>query len=121
MLSFSSSSPAGVSRIAPRDAVAKAASRELIVIDVRESAEIAASGMAEGALHVPLALLKMRCDRSSPECLAELAIDKPVALYCASGGRSQMAAQALAAMGYREVYNIGGLGDWISAGGKVSR
>ncbi len=44
-----------------------------------------------------------------------------VAVYCASGGRSQMAAQVLISLGYREVHNIGGLFDWQAAGGAISR
>ncbi len=121
MPSFLSSKSGGVSKIAARDAVSRCSLGDLVVIDVREGAEVAATGKAAGALHVPLAALRMRCDPSSPECLAELSCDRPVALYCASGGRSHMAGQMLAGMGYREVYNIGGLGDWISAGGAVAR
>ena len=45
---------------------------------------------------------------------------KPIAVYCAVGGRAGMAAQALAGMGF-EVHNIGGFGDWANAGGPVSR
>ena len=108
-------------RLSAADAVARANSGDLIVIDVREMGEVAATGRANGALHVPLVTLKMKCDPSSPECLAELALDKPIAVYCASGGRSQMAMQMLTSMGYREVHNIGGLFDWQSAGGSVTR
>jgi rhodanese-related sulfurtransferase len=32
-----------------------------------------------------------------------------------------MAAQMLVGLGYVEVYNIGGLGDWQAAGGAVTR
>lgn len=108
-------------RLSAAEAIDRVARGTLTLIDVRDGSELAASGRAAGALHVPLATLKMRCDPSSPECLAELSVDTPVAVYCASGGRSQMAAQTLAAMGYREVHNIGGLDDWRAAGGTVER
>jgi len=121
MLSFLRPGGSSVSRIAAKDAIARAARGELLVIDIREGSEIAASGKAKGALHVPLAAFRMRCDPSSPECLAELSLDKPVALYCASGARSQMAAQMMAQMGYKEVYNLGGLYDWHAAGGEITR
>ncbi|MFD2174181.1 rhodanese-like domain-containing protein [Rhodobacter lacus] len=111
----------GVERIDPREAVSKVAKGEIVLIDVRDGMELRASGKAKGALHVPMAALKMKCDPSSPECLKELSLDKPVALYCASGARSQGAAQMLAAMGYKHVYNIGGLYDWHAAGGPVIR
>ena len=121
MLSFLRPGGSSVSRIAAKDAIARAAKGELLVIDIRDGSEIAASGKAKGALHVPLAAFKMRCDPSSPECLAELSLEKPVALYCASGARSQMAAQMMAQMGYKEVYNLGGLYDWHAAGGEITR
>ncbi|MBC7141928.1 MAG: sulfurtransferase [Rhodobacteraceae bacterium] len=108
-------------RLNAADAVARVAAGELTLIDVRDGNELAASGRAAGALHVPLMVLKMKCDPSSPECLADLSVDRPVALYCASGARSQMAAQMLRAMGYREVHNIGGFYDWQAAGGAITR
>lgn len=110
-----------VERIDPREAVAKVAKGEIVLIDVRDGMELRASGKAKGALHVPLMALKTKCDPSSPECLKELSVDKPVALYCASGARSQGAAQMLAAMGYQHVFNLGGLYDWHAAGGQVVR
>lgn len=121
MLSFLRPGASSVARITAREAIARAATGDLIVIDVRDGSEVAASGKAKGALHVPLAALRMRCDPNSPECLAELSLDTPVALYCASGARSQMAAQMLAQMGYGQVYNIGGLHDWHAAGGAITR
>ncbi|WP_444451841.1 rhodanese-like domain-containing protein [Rhodobacter capsulatus] len=110
---------ARVQRIAPADAVAKAAKGEVVLIDVRDGMELRASGTAKGALHVPLATVKMKCDPSSPECLKELSLEKPVVLFCAAGGRSAGAAQMLVEMGYKEVYNLGGFGDWVSGGGAV--
>ncbi len=120
MLSFLKSLSGNAARIPARDAVARAAAGELTVIDVRDAAELAATGKAAGALHVPLAVARMKCDPASPECLPELSCDRPVALYCASGARSQMAARMLAGFGYREVYNLGGFGDWLAAGGTVA-
>ena len=111
---------ARVERIDPREAVSKVAKGEIVLLDVREGMEWR-HGHAKGALHVPLMALKMKCDPSSPERLKELSVDKPVALYCASGARSAGAAQMLAAMGYAHVYNLGGLYDWHAAGGPVVR
>lgn len=113
--------PATANRLTLAEAVARATAGELIVIDVREPAEIRASGKAAGALALPMAALAMKCDPRSPECVAVLKSGKPIALYCASGGRSGMAAQALRKMGHAEVFNIGGFGDWVAAGGPVER
>jgi rubrerythrin len=47
--------------------------------------------------------------------LAELDADKPTVVYCAIGGRSRVAAQVLAAKGFREVLNLsGGIKAWNS-------
>ena len=125
MFSFlrpSSSGPGKrVEAIAPPDAVARAARGEILVIDVRDAGELRATGKARGALHVPMVALRMKCDPASPEFLPALAARKPVALYCASGGRSQAAARQLLDLGYDKVYNIGGLRDWVAGGGAVER
>lgn len=112
---------AQVQRINPKDAVAKAAKGEIALIDVRDMNELRASGKAKGALHVPLSVVKMKCDPSSPECLKALSVEKPVVVYCASGARSQAAGQMLAQMGYQQVFNLGGLYDWHAAGGPIER
>lgn len=42
----------------------------------------------------------------------------PIVLYCASGGRSALAAESLGRMGYTEVYSLaGGLSAWTAGGG----
>lgn len=101
------------------DIAAKVAKGEMSLVDVREMGEVKASGKAKGAQVIPLSILGLKCDPKATDCM--IAHDKPVALYCASGGRSSMAAQTLMRMGYAEVYNIGGFGDWVSAGGQVER
>lgn len=109
-----------MSRITAKDAVTKAANGEIILIDVREAKELAASGMAAGALHIPLATLPLKADPRAPSFIAALEGRKPIAVYCAVGGRAGMAAQLLTRLGY-EAHNIGGFGDWVQAGGAVSR
>lgn len=117
MFSFLKPAP----RFSAAEAVERVRAGTLVLIDVRDGAEVAATGRAAGALHVPLAALRMKCDPASPECLPGLSTEKAVALYCASGARSAMAARMLTAMGYREVYNVGGLHHWQAAGGAVTR
>jgi rhodanese-related sulfurtransferase len=116
-----SSSGARVERMAARDAIAKVATGEIVLVDVREGMELRASGRAQGAVHVPLAALRMKCDPSSPECLKEFKQGKPIGIYCASGARSSGAGQMLLQMGHTAVYNLGGFYEWQSAGGKVVR
>lgn len=123
MLNFFNTRPAagGAGQLSATDAVKNVASGELTLIDVRDMNELAQTGMAEGAIHLPLMTFQIKTDPRSPEVLAELGVDKPVALYCATGARSQMAAQMMQQMGYNTVHNLGGLNHWANAGGKITR
>ncbi len=123
MLNFMRTRPAQgqPAPINPAEAVAKARAGELTVIDVRDLNEVSMSGKAKGALHIPLMMLRFQADPRNPDFHPELDLEKPVALYCASGARSQMAGQMMAQLGFREVYNIGGLGHWQAAGGEIER
>ena len=94
---------------------------EVVVIDVREVAEVRASGKAKGALVIPSGLVGIKCDPSAPDCPKGLSPDTPVALYCASGARSGMAAATLQKLGYKTVYNLGGFADWKAGGGAVEK
>jgi phage shock protein E len=72
------------------------------IVDVRTTEEFRDGGYP-GALNIPLQSLAAR--------LGELPRDKPVVLYCASGGRSGLAARQLKQAGFADVTNAGGLGD----------
>ncbi len=38
--------------------------------------------------------------------------DRPIVVYCRTGRRSAVAASTLASLGYRNVYDMGGIGSW---------
>jgi rhodanese-related sulfurtransferase len=99
------------------DAIALAARGEITLLDVREPGEVAASGTARGAVHIPLGLLPLRADPRAPDFDARLA-GKPVAVFCAAGARAGRAVALLAGYGH-EAVNIGGFGDWCGCGGPV--
>ncbi len=104
-------------RLSVADVAAEVAQGKMLLIDVREVAEAKASGVAQGATLIPLSLLGLKADPKHPDC--ELPNGLPIAVYCASGGRSGMAADALKRLGYEPVFNLGGLRDWAAAGGAV--
>lgn len=112
---FGKSAPA----ITAADCIAKAKAGEITLLDVRELAEVRASGMAEGAVHIPLGLLPLKADPKAPDFDARLS-GKPVAVYCAAGARAGRAVQFLNSVGI-EAHNIGGFGDWCACGGPVTR
>jgi rhodanese-related sulfurtransferase len=107
---------AAVEKIDPDDAKAMLDLGEAVVVDVREQAELQATGKVPGAIHIPLAEFLERADPASPDHEPALEPEKAVILYCASGKRSQFAGNKLVEFGYREVFNLGGLKDWELAG-----
>ncbi|ABE41402.1 rhodanese-like domain-containing protein [Rhodopseudomonas pseudopalustris] len=92
-----------------------------VVIDVRDAPEVENTGKVEGALHVSRGMLEFRADPDSPFHDKRLATDKPIVVYCASGGRSALAGKALKDLGYTEVYNLGAFKDWVESGGAVDK
>ena len=98
-----------------KDVIAKAKAGEILLIDVRERAELAASGTAQHAIHIPVSLIAMKADPKSPDFDKRFKAGQPVAVFCASGGRSGMAAQTLGRLGY-EAMNLGGFGGLAQAG-----
>lgn len=98
------------------DAKALIDSGEAVVIDVREPAELQATGKVPGAINIPLAEFLAKTDPNSPEHEPALRLGTSVILYCASGKRSQFAGNKLIEFGYEKVFNLGGLKDWVAAG-----
>lgn len=118
MLFFRREKTAGMS---PKEAVEGAQAGDITIVDVRETGEVQMSGKAQGAVHIPLIRLRDMADPRHPDYCADLKQDAKIAVYCASGARSNMAANALRKMGYSDVYNIGGFGHWVQAGGQIER
>lgn len=112
---------AAVPKITPAQARDMIAKGEALVVDVRDTPELAASGKVAGALHVPRGMLEFRADPASPYHDNKFAGDKTIILYCASGGRSALAGKTLKDLGYERVYNLGAFKDWAEAGGAVEK
>jgi rhodanese-related sulfurtransferase len=111
---------AAVPRISGKEAQEMVANGALLV-DVRDGTEVAASGKAAGAIHIPRGSLEFKADTTAATADKSFALDRPVILHCASGGRSALAGKLLKDMGYQKVYNLGGFKDWVEAGGKVEK
>jgi rhodanese-related sulfurtransferase len=109
---------AAVPRIGPDKAREMIASGAL-VLDVRDGAEVEKTGKVAGALHVPRGMLEFRADPGTPYFDKAFRFDRPVVIYCASGGRAALAGKTLKDMGYTEVVNLGGFKDWADADGAV--
>lgn len=95
---------------------------DAIFVDVREGGELAVQGKVPGATHAPRGLLEFYADPSTPYHKPELASGKRLVVYCASGGRSALAAATLKDMGIDNVANMqGGFAAWQQAGGRIER
>ena len=112
---------AAVPNVDPATAQELIAKGNVLLLDVREPAEVAASGLAEGAINVPRGLLEFRADPQSPMHDPVFDRDKTILLYCAAGGRAALAGKVLKDMGYMDVHNLGGFKDWADAGGPVTK
>lgn len=110
-----------VPKITIEEARALLTNENALIVDVRDAPEVEQSGKAAGARHVSRGMLEFRADESTPFHDAEFRKDRPVILYCASGGRSALSGKVLRDMGYQKVYNLGAFKDWAEAGGEVER
>lgn len=76
-----------------------------ILLDVRTEEEFAESHI-EGAVLIPNYDLGSRAAKDLPDKNALIIV------YCRSGQRSSVAAKELIAMGYKNVFDLGGIIDW---------
>ena len=93
-------------QIGMEEAVAMMAKEEnYIILDVRTTEEFAEK-------HIPNAI-NIPNESIGSEELAELPDKKQLILvYCRSGNRSKQASEKLAALGYTNIYEFGGIIDW---------
>ncbi|MCL2444931.1 rhodanese-like domain-containing protein [Candidatus Saccharibacteria bacterium] len=75
------------------------------LLDVRTSTEFAELHIP-GATLIPYSKLESRITELPTD------LDTPIFIYCNSGNRSHYAAQFLTTLGYKNVYDFGGIIDW---------
>ena len=80
--------------------------QEVIILDVREQSEFDA-GHIPGAVLLPVGSIT----KDSAAAVIEDP-DTVVLVYCRSGNRSKTASQALADIGYTNIYEFGGINTW---------
>lgn len=112
---------AAVPKVTPEEARRMISEGNALVVDVRDSSEIQQSGKVKGAIHVPRGMLEFRADADTPYYDPAFAKDRPILLYCASGGRSALSGKTLKDLGYENVHNLGAFKDWAESGGETEK
>lgn len=110
---------AAVPAITPADAAELVRAKDALIVDIRDGTEVKASGKAKGAVAVSRGLLEFRADPTSATHDPAFRTDRPIILYCGSGGRAALAGKTLKDLGFTDVRNLGGFKDWVAAGGEV--
>ena len=91
---------------------------DTLLIDIRELAEYQ-SGHIPAAVHLPRGLLEFEIHGLVQSTLSDQNVapeDHPIVLYCGTGGRSALAAETMATLGYSNVRSLsGGLVAWAQA------
>jgi rhodanese-related sulfurtransferase len=108
-----------VPTITPAEATELVRTKDALIVDVRDGTEVKASGKVKGAVAISRGLLEFRADPAAPTHHPEFRTDRPVILYCGSGGRAALAGKTLHDLGFTDVRNLGGFKDWVAAGGEV--
>jgi rhodanese-related sulfurtransferase len=91
-------------------------------IDLRDDAERGQEGGIPGALHASRSFLEFYADPTMPMHIPVFSSGSKLVLFCASGGRSTLAAKTLLDMGVPNVNNMaGGFAAWREAGGLIER
>ncbi len=94
-----------------------------VLVDVREPGEFA-QGHIPGAVNIPRGVLEFKIHaHPAMACQTDAALeqtDRPLVIYCLSGGRAALAADSLRQLGFTNVSSLaGGIQAWQQSGRAV--
>ena len=90
-------------KITTKEAEVLMKEKDTVIIDVRTETEYK-DGHIENAINIP--------QENMNKDTVKIAKDKKVIVYCRTGARSRVAATILVDLGYKNVYDLGGLNNW---------
>lgn len=108
-----------VPKITVEEGIAKHKAGKSVFVDVRDSADIAASGTIAGAQTVRRGMIEFMADDTHPLHNPALKKDAEIVLVCGVGGQAALTGKTLKDMGFQNVLNVGGFPAWKDAGGPV--
>ena len=111
-----------VKTVSAQEAMSLVEDPDIVFVDLRDSAELQREGKIPGAVHVNRGMLEFVLDPSLPYHNPVFSSGKKVLFYCASGGRSALAADTAQSMGLERVSHLGGgFKGWKEASGPVEK
>ena len=91
-----------------------------LIIDVRETSEIEATGLIKNAVNIPKSIIDANFDHSLIKNHLNDNEDITILVYCAVGVRSALVGHKLIKHGYKKVLNLGGFAEWASSNGLIN-
>ena len=95
------------------------ATANTLIIDVRETSEIEATGLIKNAVNIPKSIIDANFDHSLIKNHMNDNEDITILVYCAAGIRSALVGHKLIKNGYKKVLNLGGFSEWASFNGPI--
>ena len=92
---------------------------DTLIIDVRETSEIEATGLIKNAINIPKSIIDANFDHSLIKNHLSNNDDISILVYCAVGIRSALVGHKLIKNGYKKVLNLGGFAEWASSNGPI--
>ena len=92
---------------------------DTLIIDVRETSEIEATGLIKNAVNIPKSIIDANFDHSLIKNHLNNNEDVTILVYCAVGVRSALVGHKLIKNGYKKVLNLGGFSEWTSFNGPI--
>jgi len=111
-----------VKTVSAQEAMGMLNDPETVFVDLRDSSELQRDGKIPGAVHVNRGMLEFVLDPALPYHNPVFSSGKKVLFYCASGGRSALAADTAQNMGLERVSHVGGgFKGWNEANGPTEQ
>ncbi len=110
-----------VEKIDTNEAIEKHKSNSAIFVDVRDSAEIDKTGTIKNALRIPRGMIEFIADDSTAIYNQNLKKEDEIILICGAGGQAALTGKTMKEMGYQNVKNAGGIGDWEKNNGPMEK
>ena len=108
-----------VPRVSFEEAIKIISSTNTLIIDVRETSEIEATGLIKNAVNIPKSIIDANFDHSLIKDHLNNNEDVTILVYCAVGVRSALVGHKLIKNGYKKVLNLGGFSEWASFNGPI--